>query len=179
MDSSDLDAWLPDPSIRTHHRRSAQVDADTLWRCAQEVRVCDAGLLGRLVRWRIPGTSPQMTFDELFSSYPFTALDSGERHLVAGLAGRIWTLTRDYPRLSGPEEFCAWDEGGTVRVVMANWVEDTGDGTAEIVSEARVKPLGRRAGLRLKTVWPVIARFERLVGAHGLALAARRAEHPG
>lgn len=176
MDAASLDAWLPDPSIRTHHRRAARADAQRLWDCAREVRVREAGLLGRIVRWRIPGISPEATFDEIFRGYPFTVLDAGERHLVAGLAGRIWTLARDYPRLGGPDDFRAWDERGTVRVVMANWVEDGADGRAEIVSEARVEPIGRRAALRLRTVWPVVAQFERLVGAQGLALAARRAE---
>ena len=49
-------------------------------------------------------------------------------------------MTRDYPSLAGPEDFAAWSEPGTVRVLFAHWVEPGEDGTAELVSEARVAP---------------------------------------
>jgi hypothetical protein len=48
-----------------------------------------------------------------------------------------------------------------------------------LVSEARVEPVDARAALRLRALWAVIGRFERLVGAEPLALAARRAETVG
>ena len=54
--SPDLDAWLPNPQVRTRHRRRARVDAERLWRVAGTVQVGDAPRLGRVVRWRIPGT---------------------------------------------------------------------------------------------------------------------------
>jgi hypothetical protein len=123
-----------------------------------------------MVRWRIPGLKPDLTYGELFRAYPFTVLDEGDRHLVAGLCGRIWTLARDYPRLDGPDAFAAWDEPGTVRVLFAHWVED--DGT--LISEARVKPVDRTAGLRLKALWTVVGPFERLVGAEAIAAASAR-----
>ena len=47
-------------------------------------------------------------------------LEEGERHLVSGLCGRIWTLARDYPQLEGPEAFRAWEGKGTVRVCFAH-----------------------------------------------------------
>ena len=119
MSAPDLDAWLPDPQVCTHHRRAANASAEALWRAASEVRVDDTRAFGRLVRWRIPGLPRGITYDAMFRAYPFTVLDEGERHLLAGLCGRIWTLTRDYPRLVGPEEFAAWDKAGTVRVVFA------------------------------------------------------------
>src|SRR2546423_1045056 len=50
-----LDAWLSDPAIRFCHRRESSASPDALWAAAREVRLRDAGLLGRLVRWRIPG----------------------------------------------------------------------------------------------------------------------------
>ena len=76
----------------------------------------------------------------------------------------------------GVEDFREWDEPGTVRVAFAHWVREDGDGRAELVSEARVEPVDGRAALRLRALWTVIGRFERLVGAEPLALAARRAE---
>jgi hypothetical protein len=171
-----LDDWLPDPAIRTHHRRTAAADPSVLWREAQAVRLADTRVLGRIVRWRIPGTPGEQTFSDLFRRYPFTVLDAGDRHLVSGLCGRIWTFARDYPDLDGPEAFAAWDEPGTVRVVFAHWVQPDGDGRSVLLSEARVDAVDRRAGMRLRGLWAVVGRFERLIGAEPLPIAVRRAE---
>jgi hypothetical protein len=172
-DTRRLDAWLPEPVVRTHHRRTAPAAPDALWRTANDLRLADTRTLGRLVRWRIPGLDSELTYGELFRAYPFTVLDEGERHLLAGLCGRIWTLARDYPRLAGPDEFARWREPGTVRVLFGHWVEDGPDGSA-LVSEARVQPVDRTAGLRLRALWKVIGPFERLVGAEAIARATER-----
>jgi hypothetical protein len=171
----DLDAWLPAAAVRTRHRRSAAAAPDALWRAALEIRLADTRTLGRLVRWRIPGTPATHTYDRLFRSYPFTVLEEGERHLVSGLCGRIWTLQRDYPELAGPESFRGWDQPGTVRVLFAHWVGEARDGRAQLCSEARVQPVDRTSALRLRALWVVIGRFEPLVAAEPLSLAARRA----
>ncbi len=171
-----IERWAGAPAVRSRHVRSASVDAETFWDSAASVKLSDTRTLGRLVRWRIPDTPASLTFHELFSRYPFTVLDGGETWQLSGLCGRIWTLARDYPRLSGPEEFEAWDEKGTVKVLFAHWTRPTDDGGSELISEARVVPVDRRAGLRLRGLWSVISPFERLVGAEPLTLAARRAE---
>ena len=177
MASERLDAWLDAPTVRTLHRRGAAASVDALWDSATRVRLEDTRTLGRLVRWRIPGLAPGLTYHDLFRAYPFTVLEEEPgRLLVAGLAGRIWTLARDYPRLDGAEAFRSWDERGTVRVLFGHWVRDAGDGRAELVSEARVQPVDRAAAMRMRALWAVIGRFERLVGAEPLALAARAAE---
>ena len=157
----------------THHRRTAATDPDALWQAATEVRLRDTGKLGRLVRWRIPGLSPDLTYHEMFRSYPFAVLEEGERFLVAGLCGRIWTLARDYPRLDGAEAFASWEEPGTVRVLFGHWVTPAEDG-AELFSEARVQPVDRTAALRLRALWAVVGPFERLVGAEAIARATER-----
>jgi hypothetical protein len=173
MTQERLDAWLDSPVVRTHHRRGAATDPETLWKRATEVRLRDTRSLGRLVRWRIPGLAPDLTYHELFRGYPFVVLEEDERLLVSGLCGRIWTLARDYPRLSGADEFRDWHEPGTVRVAFGHWVEAGADGTSELVSEARVEPVDRSAAFRMRALWAVIGRFERLVGGEALALAAR------
>jgi len=170
-----LDDWLPDATVRTHHRRTAAATPDALWTAATSIRLAETRRLGRLVGWRIPGVNPSQTYDELFRAYPFTVLAESEHELVSGLVGRIWTLARDYPELDGPEAFAAWDEPGTVRVAFHNYVRPLGQG-AELLSEARVQPVDTVARLRLKAIWTVIGPFERLVGAEPLALAAARAE---
>src|SRR4051794_24443628 len=187
MPSERLDAWLRSPAVRTIHTRSAASSPEALWEHAKDVRLSDTRSLGRLVRWRIPGLAPDTTYHDLFRGYPFTVLEEDERLLVSGLCGKIWTLARDYPRLGGAEDFRDWDRGGTVRGAFGDWggtgrvafgngVREAGGGRSELVSEARVEPCDRAAALRLRPLWAVIGRFERLVGAEPLELAARRAE---
>jgi hypothetical protein len=173
----DLDRWLPNPEIRTRHRHAAGAPGDRLWQAAEAVRVCDAPTLGRVVRWRIPGTSRDLPFRELFRSYPFVVLEEGERWSVSGLCGRVWTLRCDYPRLAGPEDFSSWDEPGTVRVLFAHWVETEGDSRSALVSESRIEPTDRKARLRMRALWAAIGHFERLIGGEALKVAAGRAEN--
>jgi hypothetical protein len=170
-----LERWGGAPAVKSRHTRVAAADAQTLWESAAAIRLSDTRTLGRLVRWRIPDTPASLTFHELFSRYPFTVLESGDTWQLSGLCGRIWTLQRDYPRLGGPQDFEAWDEKGTVKVLFAHWTRPSDKG-AELISEARVTPVDRRAALRMRGLWAVVSPFERLVGAEPLALAARRAE---
>ncbi len=176
MTSADLDRWVPDPQIRTCHERTSRADPEALWAAAKAVRLDETRTIGRLVRWRIPGVRPDQTFAGMLAEEPFTVLDAGERHVVSGLVGRIWTVARDYPRLEGPEAFLAWNEPRTVRVLFAHWVQVEDDGSSTIVSEARVAPTDRVAAMRLKSLWLVVGPFERLIGAEPLALAAAGAE---
>jgi hypothetical protein len=172
----DLDKWLPDPQVRTCHRRSAHVAAELLWDAAETVQVCDAPTLGRVVRWRIPGTGRDLPFRELFRRYPFAVLAEDERWSVSGLCGRVWTLRRDYPRIRGAADFVDWDEPGTVRVLFAHWVVEDGDGRSTLFSESRVAPVDRRARLRMLALWTAVGGFERLIGGEALRVAVRRAE---
>jgi hypothetical protein len=172
----DLDAWLAEPALRVAHCRLSTASPDALWAAARELRLAEAGLLGRLVRWRIPGLARDVGFDTLFREPPFTILEQGERALVSGLVGRIWTLRRDYPQLADPDEFRAWSRRGTARVVFGNWVQGSPDGGAELCSEARVQAFGVQGRVGLAAVRPLVGRFQPLVGSEGLRAAVRRAE---
>jgi hypothetical protein len=172
-----LDRWLAEPAIRTHHRRASLVDPTRLWRAARTLRLSDTQLLGRLIRWRIPGTSADQSFDELFRTYPFIVLEEDEGLLISGLCGRIWTLARDYPDLAGPEGFRDWDRSGTVRVLFAHWVEQGEGDELELVSEARVQPVDTRAERRLRVLWALVGPFEGLVSTEALKAAVRRAQN--
>ena len=171
-----LDDWLPDPQVRTRHRRVARADPAELWRASESLRLRDTPVLGRAIRWRIPGTQADLRYGDFFRRYPFTTLHDDDQALVVGLAGRIWTLKRDYPRLDGPDDFMEWDRRGTVRVVFAHWVEPAGDGKAALVSEGRVQAVDRRSGLRLRAVWAAVGHFERFIGGEALRGATKRAE---
>ncbi len=172
-----MERWAGEPTVRSYHRRVVDADPARLWEAARSVRLDDTRTLGRLVRWRIPDTPGELTFHALFRRYPFTELEAGETWSLSGLCGRIWTVQRDYPRLSGPEDFQAWAEPGTVRVLFAHWTRPTPDGRrAELVSDARVEAVDRAAALRMRSLWALVGTFERLIGAEPLVVAQRRAE---
>lgn len=171
----DLDRWLPDPAVRVVHGRQSGASADRLWQAARELRLADTRLLGRLIRWRIPGVAPASSFEDLFCNPPFTALAQDETSLVSGLVGKIWTLRRDYPDVD-PEEFRQWAHAGTAKVVFAHWVQPAGSGRSELRSETRVEAFGAQGRFGLASVRPLIGAFEQLVGTDALAAAVRRAE---
>lgn len=171
----DLDHWIAKPSMRVAYRRRSTVPADRLWQAAREVRLSDARRLGRLIRWRIPGLAPDLTFDAMFRSPPFIVLDEDPgRALVSGLVGRIWTLRRDYPELRDPEEFLDWSTSGTARVVFANWI--AGSGPSDLHAEVRVDALGVQGRVGVAAVRPLVRTFGSLVGSDGIEAAVRRAE---
>jgi hypothetical protein len=171
-----IEQWAGEPGVRSFHRRVVDTDPEALWEAAKTVRLNDTRTLGRLVRWRIPDTPGDITFHELFQTYPFTLLDEGPTWSLSGLAGKIWTLQRDYPRLGGPDDYESWNQPGTVRVLFAHWTRPTDNGGAELVSDCRVEPMDRRASIRLKTLWALISQFERLIGSEPLKVAASRAQ---
>jgi hypothetical protein len=170
----DLDAWVAAPIVRTVHRRESPATAPALWAAAGTVRLADCRILGRLIRARIPGLAPGMTFDELFHGDPFTVLEAGPTHLLSGLCGRIWTVRRDFTVLADPRTFPAWDLPGNARVLFASWAEPTAGGAA-LVSEVRVAAVDRRAAMYVRGLGPFIAAFQGLVAKEPLTIAARRA----
>jgi hypothetical protein len=172
----DLDSWLDRPVIRIHHQREADVEPAAMWSAARSVRLADTRALGRLIRLRIPGVQPEIAFDELFREPPFTVLYEDDGALVSGLVGRIWTIRRDYPVLSGPAEFRHWSTPGTVRVLFATWVETGSTGAATLVSETRVAAVDRRASFGLVAVRPLIAASHNLISSDGIDLAVKRAK---
>jgi hypothetical protein len=176
--SPDLDDWLPDIALHLLERRTSRAEPDRLWDAAAAVGLRETGLLGRLIRWRIPGTPAAITFGEMFRRAPFLVLEEHEHGLVSGLVGRIWTVRRDYPELSGPDAFRNWDQRGTARVVFAHWVEPCEDGGAVLVSDVRVEAIGPRGALGVAAVRPLVRSFGTLVGSEGLQAAVRRAERP-
>jgi hypothetical protein len=59
---------------------------------------------------------------------------------------------------------------------LAHWTEPAGKGKSALVSESRVKPVDRRASIRLRALWALVGGFERLIGGEALRLVARSAE---
>jgi hypothetical protein len=177
MPAPDLDAWLPEPQIVSRHRHTSSAAPEDLWRAAREIRLDETRSLGRLIRWRIPGTPADLRFTELFDRYPFAVLDEGPDWSISGLCGPIWTFAHDYGEIDG-DAFLAWRRPGTGRVLFGHWVEDAEPGSA-LVSEARVAPTDRFGRLQLRALWLLVRRFERVIGVEPLPLAVARAEAAG
>jgi hypothetical protein len=175
-DTPDLTRWLPDPIVRSVHRREADARPDALWSAAGTVELADCRVLGRLVRWRIPGLPADLTYHELFRAPPFVVLEETGSSSLSGLCGQIWTLRRDYPCLDGPAAFENWRAPGTVRVLFAHWVEPVGRDRAALISEVHIEAVDSAAGRGLRLVRPLISAFERLIDREPLAIAAQRAE---
>ncbi|MDP9377441.1 MAG: hypothetical protein M3P40_07740 [Actinomycetota bacterium] len=171
-----LDDWIPEPAVRTHLSRSADATPEQLWQAAETVKLSDTRTLGHLVRWRIPGLEQDQTFWDLLRTYPFTLLDEGPHWTISGICGRIWTKATDYPELRGGDDFRAWDEPGTVRVIFGHWVREAGAGRAELVSEERIEALDAQAARRLRALWRVVGPFQDVIAAEPLPVAVRRAE---
>jgi hypothetical protein len=172
----DLDAWLPTPAVRIRHHARSAADPERTWSAARGLALRQTRLLGRLVRWRIPGVPADASFEELFRSHPFAVLEEGERRLVSGLVGRIWTLRRDYPRLTEPAEFREWDRSGTARVLFAHWVEPHPENGCLLRSEVRVQAFGAQGRIGLASVRPLIRGFQHLIATDALSAAVRAAE---
>jgi hypothetical protein len=173
----ELDEWLPEPALRVAHRREAAAAPERLWAAARDVRLADTGLLGRLVRWRIPDLPQATTFDGMFRAPPFMVLsEDQEGLLVSGLVGRIWTLRRDYPELREPEQFRDWHAPGTAQVLFANWIEPVSAQRTALCAEVRVRTFGTQGRVGLAAVRPLVSAFQQLVGSEGIAAAVRDAE---
>jgi hypothetical protein len=173
----ELDHWLAEPAIRVAHRRESVASPERLWAAARTLSLADAGLLGRLVRWRIPGLPADISFDQLFHSPPFIALlDDDEGALACGLVGRIWTLRRDYPQLHEPEQYEQWDQSGTAKVLFAHWIEPASPGRTALCSEARVRGIGAQGRIGVAAVRPLVSAFQQLVLSDGIGAAVRLAE---
>jgi hypothetical protein len=172
----DLDRWLPAASLRVTARRESDAEPDRLWHAAQATPLTETGKLGRLIRWRIPGTTSQQTFGGLFREGPFLPLEEDDRHLISGLVGSIWTLRRDYPELVNPAAFEAFDQRGAARVAFGFWVQEGGRGRSALCCEARVEAIGLQGRFGVAAVRPLVQRFGHLVGSEGLAAAVRLAE---
>ena len=124
-----------------------------------------------------PGSPRDVAFDALFREPPFTVLQNGERALVSGLVGRIWTLRRDYPQLARRRRVPRAGRAGA----RPGWCSPTGSSRPPTAarrcrSEARVQALGSQGRLGVAAVRPLVRAFQNLVGSEGLSAAVRRAE---
>ena len=106
-------------------------------------------------------------------------LDEGDVSGRSPASATELTTSRDYARISGPDEFRELEPAGRT---VGGCLPALDRGRARTgrsdtwLSEARVDPVDPTTRMRLRALWTVIGPFEKLVGAEPLTVAARRAE---
>jgi len=172
-----IDDWLPRCHARLYQARASTATPDALWDSAQNIRLCDAPRLNRLIRWRLGrhAPSPETTFEEFFRTGIFMLLEEGERLYISGVAGRIWAPSGEYAHFETAGEYREYARRGTAKVVISIAVREHERGS-QIVTEARVWCTDRRTQLVFRPFWAVVSPFARFIYSEGFALAVNRAE---
>jgi hypothetical protein len=59
---------------------------------------------------------------------------------------------------------------------LAHWIQPDGPAQNALVSETRIKPVDGQARFRIRALWLIVGRFERLIDGEALRVATQRAE---
>jgi hypothetical protein len=172
-----LDSWLPDYHVRAVQRRRSRAGADELWDAAEHTRIRDTRMLRPLIGARLGPHAPpaDATFRELFRTGIFTLLEEGDHYSISGVAGCLWAPRGEYARFESAADYKQYEQAGRAKGAVLTQVRER-DGGSEIVTEIRVWCTDRRAELRFRPVWLIVAPFLRFVRIELLRAVARRAE---
>jgi hypothetical protein len=172
-----LDSWLPDYQVRAVHRRASRAQPPALWKSAQRTRIRDTRVLRPLIGARLGPHAPpaDTTFRELFRTGIFTLLEEGDRYSISGVAGCLWSPRGEYARFESAADYKEYEPPGRAKAAVMTLVRDHERGS-EIVTEIRVWCTDRRAEMRFRPVWMLVAPFLRFVRIDLLRAVARRAE---
>jgi hypothetical protein len=172
-----LDNWLPDYQVRTVQRRASRAAPDELWDAAERVRIRDTRVLRPVIGARLGPHAPPLdtTFRELFRTDIFTLLEEGDRYSISGVAGSLWAPRGEYARFESAADYRQYEQPGRAKAAVMTSVREHERGS-EIVAEIRVWCTDRRAEMRFRSVWLLVAPFMRFVRMDLLRTATRRAE---
>lgn len=172
-----LDTWLPDYHVRTVQRRASRATPDELWQSAARTRIRDTHMLRPLIGARLGphAPPPETTFRELFRTGIFTLLEEGDRYSISGVAGCLWAPRGEYARFESAADYKQYAPPGRAKAAVMTLVREHERGS-EIVTEIRVWCSDRRAEMRFRPVWLLVAPFLRFVRLELLRVVARRAE---
>lgn len=172
-----LDTWLPDYHVRAVHRRASRVAPAELWDAATRTRIRDTRVLRPLIGARLGPHAPpaDTTFRELFRTDIFTLLEEGDRYSISGVAGCLWAPRGEYTRFESAADYKQYEEPGRAKGAVLTAVREHERGS-EILTEIRVWCTDRRAEMRFRPVWLVVAPFLRFVRMELLRSVTRRAE---
>jgi hypothetical protein len=175
--ASSLDTWLPDYHVRTVQRRVSRAAPDKLWEAAARTRIRDTRILRPVIGARLGPHAPpaETTFRELFRTDIFTLLEEGDRYSISGVAGCLWAPRGEYARFESAADYRQYEAAGRAKAAVMTLVREHERGS-EIVTEIRVWCTDRRAEMRFRSVWLLVAPFMRFVRLDLLRTVARRAE---
>jgi len=175
-----LDTWLPDYHVRTVQRRVSRATPEDLWRAAARTRIRDTRVLRPVIGARLGPHAPpaETTFRELFRTDIFTLLEEGDRYSISGVAGCLWAPRGEYARFESAADYRQYEDPGRAKAAVMTLVREHERGS-EIVAEIRVWCTDRRAEMRFRSVWLLVAPFMRFVRMDLLRTVARRAEAAG
>jgi hypothetical protein len=175
--SPSLETWLPDYQVRTVQRRVSRATPDRLWEAAERIRIRDTRVLRPVIGARLGPHAPPLdaTFRELFRTDIFTLLEEGDRYSISGVAGCLWAPRGEYARFESAADYRQYEQPGRAKAVVMTSVHEHERGS-EIVAEIRVLCTDRRAEMRFRSVWLLVAPFMRFVRMDLLRTVARRAE---
>ena len=172
-----LDTWLPDYHVRTVQRRVSRATPEDLWQAAARTRIRDTRVLRPVIGARLGPHAPpaETTFRELFRTDIFTLLEEGDRYSISGVAGCLWAPRGEYARFESAADYRQYEDPGRAKAAVMTLVREHERGS-EIVAEIRVWCTDRRAEMRFRSVWLLVAPFMRFVRMDLLRTVARRAE---
>jgi len=172
-----LETWLPDYHVRTVQRRLSRATPGDLWRAAARTRIRDTRVLRPVIGARLGPHAPpaETTFRELFRTDIFTLLEEGDRYSISGVAGCLWAPRGEFARFESAADYRQYEDPGRAKAAVMTLVREHERGS-EIVAEIRVWCTDRRAEMRFRSVWLLVAPFMRFVRLDLLRTVARRAE---
>jgi hypothetical protein len=159
------------------NRRASRATADELWEAAEQTRLRDTRVLRPMIGARLGPHAPpaDTTFRELFRTDIFTLLEEGERYSISGVAGCLWAPRGEYAHFESAADYRQYEKPGRAKAAVLTEVREHSRGS-EIVTEIRVWCTDRRAEVRFRSVWMLVAPFMRFVRMDLLRTVARRAE---
>jgi hypothetical protein len=159
------------------NRRASRATADELWEAAEHTRLRDTRVLRPIIGARLGPHAPpaDTTFRELFRTDIFTLLEEGERYSISGVAGCLWAPRGEYAHFESAADYRQYEKPGRAKAAVLTEVREHSRGS-EIVTEIRVWCTDRRAEVRFRSVWMLVAPFMRFVRMDLLRTVARRAE---
>ncbi len=102
-------------------------------------------------------------------------VDEPGHELIVGLAGKFWETDAGVRRLGGAEEFAAFAEPGTAKVVFGYRLEPTDAGT-RLVATTHVHATDQEAARKFSRYWAILRIGAGLTVGSGLRAIRRRAE---
>jgi hypothetical protein len=159
------------------NRRASRAAPDELWEAAEQTRLRDTRVLRPLIGARLGPHAPpaDTTFRELFRTDIFTLLEEGEHYSISGVAGCLWAPRGEFTRFESAADYRQYEKPGRAKAAVLTQVCEHERGS-EIAAEIRVWCTDRRAEMRFRSVWMIVAPFMRFVRMDLLRAVARRAE---